>query len=289
VPFSVGNSDLRIVASQPDLGPLGPKEGRPTTFAWRWYYSLPMLPLWALIAVLLVAVRANRHPPAWLILIPLGEVVLVWQMLMTLLGVSDEAAEMLRFFVESLAIAWTAVWLVGHWLAGRSRRVAMLLMMVAMTVVGLLSTGCYHAGITGHLDSVLGFDLIAMILPLAMLWTSYSCGRNFTRARFRGRLFVRMAVPLVALASCYVVVLGGMLSGDIAHGSILAAMLLIMAFVYAGLLYLLNWPFLELAFRSSFYEDRFQRLFHIETGEPAVNGAPQIPASRIADAPAADA
>ena len=69
----MGNSELRIVASQ-DIGPLGAKDGSPVTFPWRWYYSVPTLPLWALIVLLLVVPKANRHRQAWLILIPLGVV-----------------------------------------------------------------------------------------------------------------------------------------------------------------------------------------------------------------------
>jgi hypothetical protein len=34
--------------------------------------------------------------------------------------------------------------------------------------------------------------------------------------------------------------------------------------IYAGILYVLNLPFLELAFRSSFYANRFESIFHIE-------------------------
>ena len=53
-PISVGNRDLRIVASQ-DIGPLGPKDGPPAIFHWHWYYSFPTLPCWAILLVLLLA------------------------------------------------------------------------------------------------------------------------------------------------------------------------------------------------------------------------------------------
>ena len=78
VPLSVGNRDLRIVASQ-DIGSLGPKDGSPTIFHWRWYYNFPLLPCWAILLVLLLAPKANRNRQAYLILIPMGIAILFWR------------------------------------------------------------------------------------------------------------------------------------------------------------------------------------------------------------------
>jgi len=276
----VGDDELRIVASQ-DIGQLGPKDGSPVAFHWRWYYSVPTLPLWALIVLLLVVPKANRHRQAWLILVPLGVVLLVWRMPMALFSMPDGPTETIGFFVGSVAMAWSTVWLVGHWLGGRSRKVAFFLILAAMTAIGLLSYWCHYADTDGLVLSMIGFDLVAVVLPLAMLWTSYSCRKNCTPGRFRGRLLVRMMVPLMVLMLSYVP--ASMLVRFPGPGNlaILAPMLLTMliaSLVCAGILYLLNLPFLELAFRSSFYADRFERIFHIEKDRVEFNKSsePQV-------------
>ena len=105
-------AELRIVPSQ-DLGQLGPRDGPPVVFHWRWWYHVPSLPLWAILLLLLVVPKANRHRQAWLILIPLGLVLLVWRMPATLFSLPDGATETMGFFVVSLVMAWTMVWLSG--------------------------------------------------------------------------------------------------------------------------------------------------------------------------------
>ena len=254
------------MASQ-NLGQLGPTDGPPVLFDWRWYYSVPMLPLWALILLLLVGPKANRHRQAWLILLPLGVIFLVWRMAAILFSLPDGSTEPAGFFVELLAVAWSAVWLAGHWLGGRSRKVAFFFIIATMTAICLLSYWCHYADTDGLVASLIGFDVVAVVLPLAMLWTSYSCRKNYTPGRFRVRLLMRMIVSLMALELSYMVILLLVCRSGPGNLAILAPMLLtmlIVSLVCAGILYLLNLPFLELAFRSSFYGDRFESMFHIE-------------------------
>ena len=88
-----------------DIGPLGLRESEPVLFQWSWLYSFPTLPLWA-IFLLLFALKANRHPRAWLILLPMGLVMLVWQVSVSLFSVQDSTAEWIGFLVEWGVLAW---------------------------------------------------------------------------------------------------------------------------------------------------------------------------------------
>ncbi len=110
---------MRIVASYEIVGG-GAGISQPVCIQRRWHHRVPSLPLWTLLLLLLVVPKANRHRQAWLILVPLGLVLIVWRMAATLLGLPDEDVETLGFLVVTGAMAWSMVWLLGHWL-GRSR------------------------------------------------------------------------------------------------------------------------------------------------------------------------
>jgi hypothetical protein len=287
VPYNVGDGELRIVASQ-DLGPLGPSKDQPVMFRWRWYCHFPTLPLWGLILALLVAPKANRHRQAWLVLIPLAVVLLVPRMLATLLSMPESTAETMGCFLGTLAMAWGAVWLAGHWLGCRLRKLTFFLILATMTAIGLLSYWCNGTDAAGLVTASIGIALFSGVLPLSMLWTSYSCRKKFTPGRFRARLLVRMLVPLLLLMVAYMATLVLAVQGQPADLAIFAPALLMMligSLVYACVLYLFNLPFLELAFRSAFYRERFERLFHIEL-PPAPGGCPFAEQGSPNDCPA---
>jgi hypothetical protein len=251
------------VASQ-DIGPLGPKDGPPVAFDWPWYYHVPMLPLWLLLLLLLIVPKTNRKGQAWLILIPLCMVILVWRMPMRLLSVSDGAMETTGFFIETLALAWTMVWLAADWLAGHLRRMALLRIAAVMTLACLLSYVCYYSCYDDILNPILGFGFNIVILPLSLLWSSYGCRKIYSRGRFHFQLLLRMIVLFMLFILTFMlvlVILQYQEPEDLMNellGMIYASLL------FAVILYLLNLPFLILAHKSPFYHDRFVDLFHIE-------------------------
>jgi hypothetical protein len=100
VPLSTGSDQLRIVASQ-ELGDLGPSQGAPVSFSWRWYYAAPSVGLWVLIVALLVFLKRTRTARAWLGLITVVLAVILWQM------------EGFSPLLISLGAAWIVIWLVG--------------------------------------------------------------------------------------------------------------------------------------------------------------------------------
>lgn len=283
MPYSVGDSELRIVPSQ-DLGKLGPKEGTPVMFYWRWWYHVPTLPLWAIMLLLLVGLKANRHRQAWLILIPLGLVLVVWRMPAILLSVSDGTTESLGFFVVTGTMAWTMVWLLGHWLGGRHRNVTLLLAFATMLAVGLLSFLSYysHFGeLEGLASSSITYGLCVLILLAAMTHTGYLCRKRFSPRRFLGWLIVSDILVAMGVLLSFAVfgVLVMMLNRPGPHFQVEQLVIpVIVAGVgsvfLGGILYLLNLPFLVLAFRCPFYRERFEKFFGIEKTLEVVPGCP---------------
>ena len=249
------------------LGELGPMESQPALVQWQWYYNVPALALWGLIFLLLVVPKANRCRQAWLILIPLGLVLLVWQMPVRLIGTRSESAERFGFLVVSGAMAWSVVWLLGHWVGTGSRVLTFSLALAVMLVMGTVSH-VSHFGIedSGDLAPLLiSYGLCVLFLLLAMMLASFSCRHDYYPARFLRWLAVWLGAVLVALGLVWTVL--ALSLGPKPRPEDVVQILAIMAVVPAvlgGTLYLINLPFLILAFKSPFYRERFLKTFCLE-------------------------
>jgi hypothetical protein len=274
----LGDGELRIIASQ-DIGSLGPKEGTPVLFHWRWYYSVPTLPIWALILLLLILPKANRQAQAWLILIPLGLVLVVWRMPATLLSVPDGPTETLGFYVASVAMAWSTVWLLGDWLAAGNRIVTFFLALGTMLAVGLLSYYCHYENADGLVSSLTSCGMAAAIVLLAMMWSSAICRKGYTPRGFSlwlllwtGVAALGVLLSVAAISTIVVMILQPWIeiAAQLARMAIVAA--IASAFV-GGILYVLNLPFLILAFKSPFYRDRFESIFRLKKRVAVVDGS----------------
>lgn len=269
-PLTTGSSDLRIVAGQP-LGDLGPSEGRPTIVAWKWYYHAGGVPIWLLIAALLVGLKENRCRQAWLIFLPVAVLEIGWRMAARLLAVSDDAAEWFGIVLMSWAMAWAAVWLRGQRLAAWPKGVRFIMALSLMVAVQLLSCLSY-LGREG-IEDLPGFAIASAfssgVLLLGMTFSAHSCRDGFTRGRFMGRLFAWLLLVAVVCLSLFVVAMVCILDGG---GGLPVLMALIQVAIgsslVAGLLYLGNLPFMLLAFNAPFYTARFHAVFCPETPPP---------------------
>ena len=264
MPLSVGDSELRIVPSL-EVGSLGAKEGPSVVFHWRWYYHFPALPLWALILLLLIVPKTNRDRRAWLILIPLAVVLLVWRMPFRLLAASDATTETFGFFIITGTMAWSMVWLLGDWLAVRNRIVTFAVIFVLMLAVGLLSYYSYYGITESALSMMIGYGMCIAVLLLGMTLTGRSCHKRFSRGRFFGWLAVWNCAAALGLVVVYDIFLMLTIGAFQLHFFIVFTITMIIAMLnLGGVLYLANLPFLILAFKSPFYGERLERLFHVE-------------------------
>lgn len=220
------------------------------------------MPAWLLIALLIVESKENRHRQAWLIFVPVAVVALVVRMSTRLLAVPDDAAEWFGIAVMSCALAWAAVWLAGHRLAGRHGFIRFIAALVLMLAVGGLSI-VSQLGLdnTDDLLSVsIAHGVSSVVLLVGMMRSGRSLRGDFRRWKFMRRLFSTMAViallPAVVTTALWTI-LGG-------FGRFLLVALVpmsIMGIAAALMLYLLNLPFMLLAFNSPFYAARFHELF----------------------------
>lgn len=220
------------------------------------------MPLWLSLALFVAAPKENRQRQTWLIFVPVAVVAVVARMATRLLSVPDDAAEWFGIAVMSLAVAWAALWLSGHRLAGRHGAVRFIAALVLMLAVGGLSV-VSHLGLD-NTDDLLNVSIshavASTVLLLGMMRSGRSCRDGFRRGKFMRRLFSTMAV--VALLPAVVTsVLWAILGGFGSFALIVLVQLSIMGIAVAGMLYLLNLPFMLLAFNSPFYAARFHAMF----------------------------
>lgn len=239
-------------------------------FQWRWYYHVPALALWALIVLLLVVPKANRHRQAWLILIPLAVVLIVWRMLAHLLSMSDDPSgtEGLGFYVVSATMAWSMVWLLGHWLASRFRYVTFFLSLGMMLAIGLLSCYCHFADTDNRASLLICYSICVVILLLATTLAGYFCRKKYSPRRFLGWLIVwnvlvamGVLLPFVGIVTLVTTIMHPGPQLDVGGTVVTAVITVVVSIFLGGVLYLLNLPFLILAQKSPFYRERFESMF----------------------------
>ncbi len=257
------------------MGKSGTRAGPPTVFPWRWYYHLASVAFWALVILPLVLIKENRRFQAWAILIPLLVIVVVCQMLANLSTSPSDGAEGLQTFVVTLATAWAAVWLVGFRVASRHRRLTLPAAVFVMLVVGLLSYLC--DGRVLNLENVgppiyYIFSALALLLPLSL--SGRCCRKVYSPQRFMLWLWLWMPLTMagvLALGAGGLFLFLGVSKGllGLAHILIMVPVAALMGGLYGVLLYLLNLPFMLLAFRSPFYHERFCKVFGLQAAADA--------------------
>jgi len=255
--------ELRIVASQ-DIGELGPKEGRAVIYNWKWYYNvLPLLLFFALV-LLLVFVRANRTPRAWLIFVPLLIVNLLWSLFSKVLG--GGSADMVVFSVlfHSYAVGIAAVWLLGHKIANRNRFTTFLLALAIMAIAGLI--GIISYGMTDLSTETVGVLMLLAVLAFTMLFgfvlAGWRCRKRYSNLRFMLWLALWCVVVCVASILVFYSIMLAIARPSISLFTILLQ-LSIVGLVFGLCAYVIVLPYMILAFRSSFFRQRFYDCFHL--------------------------
>jgi len=209
--------------------------------------------------------KENRNPQAWLILIPLLLVMGLWHMPARLFSLPPSAANPFGFMVNSLAMAWTVVWLLGRRLGNRRPRAAFWRMFIAMTAVGVWA-------LVGEYGTAIAPEMLVMLIPYGVcalaLLSSMALARLFCRKTDRPGPFMAWLFLWMGLVS-----MAGML--PLAVVMVIATFdisLLLMALISVTIsalfltvvLYLGNLPFMILAFKSPFYRERFRSTFGLE-------------------------
>lgn len=274
MPLLTPSGELGVVVSQ-GLGDLGPGQTAPGYVEWRWYYHLPPLAVWLLVAILLIVVKENRNWRAWLILIPallLNMVIWPWLLRLVPSGLYSFSSrgEPLDFAFNSLAGAWTALWLMTPWLVRRRPPAAFLLAVGFLATAGMLP----HAAAFGiryvyFRPELIWYGTCALGLVLGMTLSGLCCRRNYSPRRFLLWLVpwtlvgVSLGVTLYAI-SLYVHHAPSATRDS--PGYFFIRLLLpaaVLSLSIGGFVYLVNSPFLFLASRVPTYRDRMRHVLRL--------------------------
>ena len=250
--------DLRIAAT-PGGDAVAPFAGAPVLYRWPWYWHLPSLAPWLLLALALALPRANRNRHALLILVPLLVLGLLWGWFTKATGMPSEPQMLYSFPVEFLVVGLALLWLNADQI-GRRRGLARLAtslgILLLASVVMVLSYGRTFPG-----ARALGIPVASVVMGLILL-ISLALTRWLARRRYRPvRFMIWLAVwcTLCALASTTVfvgiLILVGSLEIRALHDVTLQ--LATPALVLALCLYVVSLPYLLLMFTSPFFRRRF--------------------------------
>jgi hypothetical protein len=299
VPLTVLRGPLSVVAAT-EFGDWGSSQSEPAEVPWRWHHHLLGFAGWALIGALLIVVKENRRQSAWLILVPfllLSEI--VWPWIVRLLSLPSDAASRGAVIYQSFVVAWTAVWLLGPWLARHRPAMAFLLALAVIAIVAISA----EVGVTFPLTDerlyvhVCGYRLpdIPLYLrlhghrftsdamwlfplPVAFALSAVCCRKNYRPRRFMIWLGLWLVVAIFAtnaflnvfqhVYSCLSRPPGMPTPPILPVLAGLPRLFVGSVFPPGVIIYLLNLPLMYLAMRCPEYRDRFHKVLRLPVGWP---------------------
>jgi len=249
-----------------DIGELGPNQGNAVVYNWKWYYSVPGLALWAVLALAIILVKANRNPQALLILAPLLILNLLWFGFVKLLHVPSSAMVQFDPLFASYTMGVTVLWLLAHKLGNRNRSVTFFLALIIMIVVGFVGLASYSMGeFSGETMLFITFlSILALAVLVSFVLASLLCKRHYNGLRFI--LWLAFWTVINSVAAMLVFMLIMFLFQSMPNNLIpMLLQVLVMGLVVGLLLYVINLPFMILALRSSFYRERFYACLRLKS------------------------
>jgi hypothetical protein len=273
VPLSTLDGPLSVVASF-DLGAYGPNETEPIQVEWHWYsHFWPQGAGWILILVLLILVKENRSWQAWIVLIlffALAELFVPW------VGHSERMPRDEIAFFRAIIVAWTAAWLLGPWLAKCRPAVAFVLVLGQALLIGMAVQYSFRQSLLRDPLSLVVFATMFFPLPTAFALSGLCCRRTYRPWRFMLWLVPWLVVGFAV--GCILCTVGVLVWGeDLPHGdpSDVLFFLTVGPLVFATVAYLLNLPFMVLAFLCPPYRERFRKVLRLPECLPPSRPAPE--------------
>lgn len=257
--------ELKIVPSA-DIGELGPKEGTAVVYNWRWYYSAPGLLLWLVLILVLVLPKSNHDRRVLLILVPLVFVNLLWLLFKKVSGMSSSDAQQFDILFQSMAIGIAVLWLIVHKFGGSNGFVRFCLSLGILAVVAGLGTLSYCTGFSGETAICLVLLVfMSIVLLLALAVAGSLCKRQYLPVRYM------LWLGLCTLFGSVAAMLGFFIVGTLfifPGQAKLASVIFEVAGVGLALgvcLYVLNLPYMILAFYSPFFRERFYMCLRLKS------------------------
>ena len=253
---------------------MGLNEDTAVVYHWKWYNNVQALALWVILIGAIVLVKANRNPRALLIMLPLLVVNLLWLGFVRLFNFPSIARVQYDPLFVSYTVGIAVLWLFTHKLGNHNRFVTFLLAMLVMVVVGFVGLASYSMDIFS--DETTMFLAFLTILALSVLvgyvLAALLCRKQYSGLRFMLWLALWVVVNSVVAMLIFMVVVvlvEGNLPNDLTS---MLLQVLVTGLVAGLLLYVINLPFMILAFCSSFFHERFYACLRLKS-MPSTAGA----------------
>jgi hypothetical protein len=257
--------DLRIAASAKIDG-AGPFEGASVFYHWPWYWHIPGMAPWLLLALAIALPKINRHRHALLIFIPMLVLGLLWRRVTKLTGMSSVNETQFSSLIEFLAVGIALLWLNADRLAkyhGVTRFVMSLGIMLLADLAAIITYG-------GAFSIQSALLLVAAAIISVVLLVSLALTRRLAHRRYAPLQFMLWLAAWSTACSIAVAVASAGISMLSDPSNVLDLQTIAKEIVVPGLvlglcLYAINLPYMLLMFTSPF----FRRRFHIWLGVPA--------------------
>ena len=228
---------------------------------------MPTLGLWIILAFAILLIRENRDPRILLIFIPIFIVRVFWSRFQFILGAPfgaqseppSEVWEIFRALIDALAIGLAVLWLLAYKLGNRNRIITLVLALVLLAGVTVIAVVSYQAWIPFDLVifQSLGIATILVIFVLA----GWCCRKQYDPWRFMLWLALwAMVISLVAIIAYFLI-----FEGQVEELIRQMPKILQVSFIFGLYIYILNLPFMILAFASPFFRARFYAYFHLKS------------------------
>lgn len=259
---------MRIVPaidSSKDIGSLGIKEGTATLYSWKWYYSVPALGLWIVLALAILLVRDNCDPRILLIFIPIFLIRLLWSRFQPILGAPSDVLEVFRALIDALAVGIAVLWLLAYKLGNRNWFVSFLLALIVLVAATIVSIMSYQAWSSREAFEILVIQALGIItILLVFVLTGWRCRKRYGPWRFMLWLALwTMVISIVVILTFFLISEGPSNSAEELIRQI--PQVLLVGLIFGLCIYMLNLPFMILAFVTPFFRKRFYAYFHLKS------------------------
>jgi hypothetical protein len=202
--------------------------------------------------------KENHDHRVLLIFIPIFLVRLLWSWFHPILGIPSDDL-ILKVHVDALTVGMAVLCLMAYKFGNRNRFVSFLLvlfMLVAITVIAIISYQVWE------LLVIMGLSIATILLTFVL--AGWCCQERYSPLRFMLWMAMwTMVIPIVGMITFSLITEG---FSDSIEGLIhQMSEVLFFAVIFAICIYVMNLPFMILAFTTPFFRKRFYVYFHLKS------------------------
>ena len=281
VPFTT-NGQLGLIASA-DLGQLGSSGSNPVLYDWNFLYGLrDLLPgtiLWLILILTIILVKENRTTKALLILISLLVARLLCLALKVLLQIPSSQVYLFNLSCACFIVCISVLMLLAHKRIGCNRFATFLWAVVLSVIIGA-ATYISSSGLEFNREMMVLMVLyvVGILAVLTGLVLAAHCCRDYY-SPIRFTLFLAVCTPAGAILVMLIyasIALGIMVvGGSLPSGWYqIFTQILVFGFIFGGILYAVELPFIILALNCPFFRKPFHDYFRLRGMDFTLKTAP---------------